>query len=539
MKALTVLFGGRLTDEAFEKILPASGGKSNNGSRESAFFLAMTAASRLPNSERTVFLGLEGKEYPLLPGVEAVLRPSWTKKSVLEELTKLSSGEFHIYFAWADCPLLDPVLSGAIAERHIRYRADYSYADGWPYGFAPELLSPGTAGILAKITENSDGPVERDMLFSVVQKDINSFDIETEISPVDLRPWRLSISADSKRNLLLLSRLIDAGLKSASDAEKFITAVPEESKIPLLRTLPSFFCIQVSGACPQACTICPWPLHGGDVVSRKDFMPKAAFESLLDKITGLAGDAVIDISLWGEAALHPDKIELIQMVLARPALSLIIETSGIGWNKAELEALARSAAAAVPRKNQSCPAPLSWIVSLDAHDPERYREVRGSGFAEANATAKLLLSLFPNDTYVQAVRVKGYEDDIEHFYLGWKAFDQLPENLAKDGKHIIIQKYNDFLGALPKLQASDLSPVKRRPCWHIQRDMYILLDGRVPCCKEVSFSEDKFKTGLWGNAFNEDLSVIWERGASLYLEHCRSEYNENCKNCDEYYTFNF
>ena len=530
MKALCVLYGGRLETEAFEKVLPGRNGE------ESAFSLALAAAGTLNGVEKTVFFGLEGKEYPGLPGaVCPVLRPSWNRKTLLEELSRASSGYDLTYFAWADCPLLDSTLSGALADRHTRYNAEYSYADGWPYGFAPEILGPGTAGILAKISEKDEYPVERDAVFQAIQKDINAFDIETEISPVDLRPYRLSLAADSKRNLLLLSRLMNAGLESASGAEKLINEKPL-----LLRTLPAFFNIQVSSACPQSCSICPWPAFGAaaPAAAGKDFMPKEAFASLLDKIADFSGDAVIDISLWGELSLHPDRMELIEMVLARPALSLVVETSGIGWKGEELEALAEAAAKSAPRKNHM--ASLSWIVSLDAHDPGRYSEVRGPGFSEAQDCAKKLLSLFPGDAYVQAVRVNGYEDDIERFYRFWKgecAFAGRPE-----GSQVIIQKYNDFAGALPKMQASDLSPVKRRPCWHIMRDMNILLDGTTPSCREDLAALKGKGEGdklVLGNAFNEDLCVIWEKGAALYLEHCKLEYKGICAGCDEYYTYNF
>jgi spiro-SPASM protein len=524
MRALCVLYGGRLEPEAFEKILP--GGQGN----ENAFSLAFAGASRFPGVQKTVFLGLEGTQYPDLPlNAETLIRPSWTQKNLLEELSRLSSGYDFTYFAWADCPLLDSDLTRALAERHTRYGAEYSYADGWPYGFSPELLAPGVAGILAKLAGDDEAPVERDTLFRVIQKDINAFDIETEISSKDLRPYRLSLIADSKRNLLLLSRLMKAGLRSAAEAEKFISEKPE-----LLRNLPAFFNIQVTGACPQACSLCPWPLRGGDVLAKKGFMPKAAFEELLGKIGDFAGDGVIDLSLWGEISLHPERSELIEMVLGRPALSLVVETSGIGWKEDELKALASSASASSPRKNHL--APLSWIVSLDAADPERYREVRGPGFSEACSCAKTLLSLFPNDTYVQAVRVKDFEDDIERFYRSWKE-----EPLAagrKEADHIIIQKYDDFAGALPKLQASDLSPVKRRPCWHIQRDMIIFQDGRVPRCRE-DLSALKEDGEIWGNAFTEDLALVWERGTDLYLEHCKAEYRGICALCDEYYTYNF
>jgi spiro-SPASM protein len=263
-------------------------------------------------------------------------------------------------------------------------------------------------------------------------------------------------------------------------------------------------------------------------------MPAAGFVLLLDKIADFAGDGVIDLSLWGELSLHPEKMEIIEAVLARPALSLVIETSGIGWRPRELEDLARSALQAAPRKNSM--APLSWIVSLDAHDPERYREVRGPGFSEAKSCAQKLLELFPNDSYVQAVRVNGFEDDIEHFYRSWKE----EKAGGKDGGHIIIQKYDDFAGCLPKLQAADLSPLKRKPCWHIMRDMYVFLDGKVPVCREdLGSLKGNGEKGFLGNAFTEDLNLIWERGEALYLEHCKNEYRGICGSCDEYYTYNF
>ena len=553
MKALSVLYGGRLGSEAFQTV-------SAGSSAISSFSLAFAAANRFPGVQKVIFLASEGKEYPGLPsGIETIFKPSWTAKNLLEELSVLSRDYDFLYFAWADCPFLDPALASALADRHMRYAAEYSYADGWPYGIAPELLSGITVPILAKMA--CDGPVERDTLFEIIKKDINSFDIETEISPLDLRQYRLSLCADSKRNLILLRRFMDAGLSSASDAERIIAGKPE-----LLRTLPAFYCIQVSGACPQLCSLCPWPVYGGGegpVTARKDFMPKAVFASLLDKITEFSGDAVIDLSLWGELSLHPEKTELIQMVLDRPSLSLVVETSGIGWKNEELDALAPAAAAAAPRKNHM--APLSWIVSLDAHDPERYKEVRGTGFSEARSCAIKLLSLFPDDAYVQAVRVKGYEDDIERFYRSWKeeglalglsgtgnnplaamktgghdAGAVRKSGMRSEGSHIIIQKYDDFAGALPKLQATDLSPVKRKPCWHIGRDINILLDGRVPACREdLACLKGSPSIPILGNALSDDFSVIWERGLSLYEEHCRSRFNGICGNCDEWYTYNF
>jgi spiro-SPASM protein len=523
MNALTVLFAGRLEAQARE---PVFSGKS-------ALILALEQARKFPGAAKIALLGREGEDYSGLgPQIEVVLRPQWTKKSFLESLSGLSRGFDLTYAAWADCPFLDPALAGAIADRHIRYAAEYSYADGWPYGFSPEILSPGTAGILLKILGDDDGPVERDCLFSVLQKDINAFDIETEISPVDLRQHRLNLAADSKRNLLLLTRFAEAakGIPAAKDAEGIITGKPG-----ILRTLPNFYPIQVSGACPQACSLCPYPRFSpsGPVTDRRDLMEPARFESLLEKIIAFSGDAVIDLSLWGELALHPQKRELIRMVLARPELALVVETSGLGWKAEEFES-AQALASNTPSAGRISPLPpLSWIVSLDAADPRRYREVRGPGFAEAVEASKKLFTLFPGDTYVQAVRTEGAEDDIEQFYRSWT------ETAPRGGANIIIQKYDDFCGALPKKQASDLSPVQRQPCWHIMRDLPVLIDGRVPLCREELSALTGESRRVLGNVFTETLEEIWSRGLPYYDEQSQKNYRDICAGCDEYYTYNF
>ncbi|GHV85626.1 hypothetical protein AGMMS50230_12340 [Spirochaetia bacterium] len=224
MHALTVLYGGSLSSQAFE---PLSGEKS-------AFSLALERCSAFPGSEKTILLTGEG-DLPGCPeGLTLIRRPYWTVKELLEVLSKESAAYDFAYYAWADTPFLDPSLAGRIAQRHTRFAADYSYADGWPYGLGPELIIPQAAGILSKIAgETGLGPVTRDTLFGVLQKDINSFDIETEISAVDLRCHRLSLAADSKRNLLLLRRFIEAGCDGAESAGEIIEKHPE-----YLRTLP-------------------------------------------------------------------------------------------------------------------------------------------------------------------------------------------------------------------------------------------------------------------------------------------------------------
>jgi spiro-SPASM protein len=528
--AAAVLFAGDLRDEAFEGVF---GGRS-------AFDLALKRAAAFPFVTKLTVLAspsFDGARAPLgIDGIELVREEAWNVRSFLYALARAGEGFDFTYFAWADTPFLDVGLAGRLALRHLRGAAEYSYADGWPDGLAPEILAPGTAGILARINGENEAPVARDTVFTVLQKDINAFDIETEISQDDFRQHRLCLASSSRRGLLLLKRFWEAGLADTADtaeaAGRIVTERPD-----LLRTLPAFFPIQVVSACPQRCSLCPYPVSGGFAISdvdadlhgasgKADFpvMGLGDFSRLLDKIEGFSGDAVVDLSLWGELALHPRRTEFVREVLRRPSLSLVVETSGIGWERAEFEALALYAAAAPPRRNGM--APLSWIVSLDSNDEAGYRELRGEGFGTALESARSLLSLFPKDAYVQALRIRGNEADIEKFYRFWKG----------EGANVIVQKYDSFCGLLPDRSAADLSPVNRTPCWHLMRDMPVLLDGSAPVCRSAQISGG-FEAA--GNALDEDLGTVWQRVEALYARHCAGSYDGPCTKCDEYYTFNF
>jgi spiro-SPASM protein len=138
--------------------------------------------------------------------------------------------------------------------------------------------------------------------------------------------------------------------------------------------------------------------------------------------------------------------------------------------------------------------------------------------------AKVLHSLFPDHVYAQAVRMKQNEDPLEAFYRHWE---------GETGR-VIVQKYDSFGGYLPDHKVTDLSPLKRFPCWHIKRDLSVLMDGRVPMCRE-----DLQAQTVLGNIFEDDLSEIWARGEPIYSEHLNGSFRSLCDGCDEYYTYNF
>jgi spiro-SPASM protein len=253
-------------------------------------------------------------------------------------------------------------------------------------------------------------------------------------------------------------------------------------------------------------------------------MPRVKFANLLDQIVELCGDAVIDISLWGEPSKHADIGGIIAEVLSRPTLSLIIETSGLGWERRLIE----SVAAGDGR--------IDWVVSLDAWSPELYAELRGEGYAEAVAFAERLIALCPEHAHVQMVRARENEAELEAFWRGCK----------KKTDKVIVQKYSRSAGLLPERKVSDLSPLLRRPCWHLKRDLSVLVDGSIPLCRDFSQG-----TIILGNAFEArggriaGIAAAWDAGDIYHAQHIdasRSGLSSSlpapCQDCDEYYTYN-
>lgn len=520
MKLAAFIYAASISPHALEAI---DGGLS-------AYERCLSFVSSLPDLERVVVA--EG-EVCLPPGkAEKIHRDEWTVDSLLAGMEKAGDGMDAVILAWGDEPFLDSALAAKMLGDFRRYRAEYCFADGYPVGLAAEIVAPRALSALRKLASQIPSEPERGSLFAAIQKDINAFDIETDISPVDLRDLRLVLACDTKRNTLLVNALAQAGVVDAPSALKLI---PE--RMELLRTLPAFIQVQVASGCHQSCKLCPYPLfapgaaESGGVTELRLFMGRDKFASVLDQVVALSEDAVIDISLWGEPSTHPDIGGLIDEVLLRPSLSLIIETSGLGWG----ESFEGGLAARIKERNAS--ERIDWIVSLDAWSPELYERLRGPGYVEACAFADKLIDLFPSQAHVQMVRCRENEAELEAFWRGWK----------KRTDKVIVQKYSRQATLLPELKVSDLSPLGRRPCWHLKRDLAVLLDGRIPLCRDASHLDLTM-----GDAFGSGgLAAAWAAGAAYHRKHieacaigaapgaaCSGAFPSPCEACDEYYTYN-
>lgn len=500
-----------LSDFAFEP-LPSGA---------SAFDRVIQYVRRLPDvGTVAVFTDRPSLEVP--PDWRHTHRPTFTASDLLEEMANAlpaadtvsesvsagdrNGGEVGIYIQ-GDTPFLDPVLTEKMLSNHERYYADVTFADGFPEGVAPLIISARILPTIRGLQDKHDFPLTRATVLDLIQKDINAFDVETELSPVDLRYLRLTLAADTVEGMELCRRFDRLNPRSVDD----VTAIARD-RGELLRVLPAYLSVQVAEREVQRLSYSPYPDMPGFTTEGGAVMPTTQFVGLLRRFASLNPNGVVGVSHWGEVATHPAPLELIDGA-EEVGLRLLVETSGLHWAPEVLEELASR-----PRKQ------LTWIVGLDSIDPATYEEHRGQGFSEAMGFVDWALEHYPDNTYLQAVRLSQTETHLEEFY----------KKLKERTDNIIIQKYDHFCGVLPQRKVVDISPIVRRPCWHLKRDMVVLVDGTVPLCRE-----DIDGRHVLGNAFEDDLEAIWSRGEELYLRHVREDYPELCEQCDEYYTFNF
>lgn len=528
---LVILFASTAMPHAYEPVFAG----------QSAFDRALLWAGSVPGSVQTVIFtdvqnraaaekAVAGKKQ-----ISFVTHDAWTNALVAKEIAAACGAHTADYavFAWADCPFLNAALTNELIDTHTKYLAEYTFADGYPYGLAPEVVDAGAAGIIATLGEGvqkaaGEKSASRDALFSIMSGDINSFEIETVIAPKDYRMLRLDFSCAEKITFLACQRLFavaqgNIALQSA-DFDALSLSDLAEKDVSVLQTVPAFYNVQISARYHHDLVYTPYA-----ALAKKhplSDMPFADFQKLVAEMAAFSEKAVVSLSAFGEPLLHPQFVDCVCEVLSHPTLTVFIETDGT----LVTQDLLRKLDAELSSVDAEYTKRVIWVVLLDAMESSLYAQIHRcaeSDFSQAVAAVGLLSEAFPHNVYPQMTRMKVNEPQLESFYRYWKN----KEN-ASAGE-LIIQKYNRFCGALPDEKSADLSPLVRNPCWHLRRDMTILSDGTVPFC--VSQGVD----AIAGNALKDGIQTVWERFSEPLSAHLKTDYPDSCKACDEYYTFNF
>lgn len=518
MKNITVLFAGFDLNYS-KKIL-----FENQSMKKSSIELSLNWA--LKNGEKTFIFSVPQnvsslKEFILDSSkVEIIENETWNASKIaltISECCKKSETETALY-AWIDNPFLNDELTQNLLKMHTENISEYSFADGFPYGVAPEIINVGTASILAQLSQDKNIGATRTALMDILKTDINAFEIETLISDVDYRPFRIKLESSSKGGFIACKNLFDLVQNSNLNIEEICEIASKNSKV--LRTIPYFFDIQITSKINHKTLYSPE--NAGIGIENFSEMDVQEFQKLTKKIKAFNPDSVVSLSCFGEPTLHSKFTDFVESVLSEN-LRLLIETDGLLIT----EDLSKKIKA-ICEKYQNHK--IDFIVDLDGADSIFYSKIRNaseSDFTKAMNCIHILSQDFENHIYPQMTRMNANEENLEKFFRFWKN----PENNSK-GK-LIIKKYDSLCKKLKDEKPADLSPLTRNPCWHLCRDFVILANGSVPKCRSCGNSN------ILGNAFTDDLEAIWEKGSSYFAEHIERKFNGNCGDCDEYYTFSF
>ncbi|MCG8477774.1 MAG: NTP transferase domain-containing protein, partial [Spirochaetales bacterium] len=181
------------------------------------FMLRLARLERFCRLESVSVLYREDDE-ATLPDVPA----EWTRlvapreasaASVLARLdAHLPTDEGAIIWLALDAPLFDVELTRYLVRLHEQSWCDYTFADGFPTGYAPEILRRDVLPALSSLASSGSLEWTRTILFDALSRDINAFDVETEAAMEDYALLRLALTVDTRQNYLLCRRLAERGV---------------------------------------------------------------------------------------------------------------------------------------------------------------------------------------------------------------------------------------------------------------------------------------------------------------------------------------
>ena len=426
------------------------------------------------------------------------------------------SSASHMAVIKADAAFFDPAIFTDICETHGKYLAEFTFSENLPEGFSCEIFSAELIRQLPDISEKTL-PLDR-----VIKSNINQFDVELYYREPDIRDKRLSFRSSDARNRRIMENIyaLQKSIPQYSDIRGIIEARPE-----VLFTGPSYVEMEITGSCTLDCLFC----YRKSLKNSRGDMDKSLFIKTLEGMRAFGLPYTMGFGGSGEPMDHPEFYAFMDLAVKEPLLEqLVIETNGIKADinfKSFLEK---------PENSK-----IRVIVNNNGLDNKSYVRLHGGDHYGQVFNNIISLSGLNKDgddrIYVQIMKINE-TDEFEKEGETKTYLDKYYDFWEKNRVPIILQKQNTYFGRITDRRYSDLSPIKRIPCWHLQRDLYILSDGSVAFCKQDIDGENSR-----GNIASACLPDIWNRQKEAFIadysgKTCSSP---DCSSCDEWYTFNF
>ncbi|MDY6933536.1 MAG: spiro-SPASM protein [Spirochaetota bacterium] len=411
----------------------------------------------------------------------------------------------HIVKIYCDSPFLDTEIIKDMMDLHIKYLAEFTYSENLPEGYSCEIISKG----LIETIPDSD---ERMLpLRDIIRSNINQFDVELYYKAPDIRDKRISFRSGNLRDKKIMQNIYTRldKIPKYSELSQTIDDNPD-----VLYIGPSYIEIELTGRCELDCIFC----YRNTIRSPRWDMDMILFTKILKDMESFQLPYSVCFGGSGEPMMHSNFYEILDLALKQNLIeNIIIETNGIYADDNFKNVLLNH------RDDR-----IKIIFNINGMDDETYNDLHGADCFQRvynNITSIKEIIHEDNSIYIQIMKINETEAFLDRYYDYWENH-KIP---------IILQKQNTYLGKIEDKRYSDLSPIERVPCWHLQRDLYILSDGRVIFCKQ-DIDGDSIK----GNIQEESIYDIWTNSKAFYIQDYMKNYttNPDCKSCDEWYTFN-
>jgi len=408
---------------------------------------------------------------------------------------------------YADAPFIDAAIVEDMIHHHREYGAEYTYSWNVPAGFGCQVYS-------SELIDSVPPSYDRDASFSsIIQANINQFDVELYFRDPDIRSLRLDFRVSDPRQQRIMKNLADThgSIPRYTDIEKLVHENPKA-----LRVGPSYLELELNGTCDLDCIFC----YRNTLAHEHGAMTPATLDAVIDGIRVFGLPCTVCLGGSGEPLMHENFYTMLNKICDEPLVNrVVIETNGIYANANYATALS-----AVQDKE------IITIVNMNGMDAETYNSIHGSDHFQVVHHNIVRLRDTLQDTghrlFVQVMKINETEPILDRYYDFWEN-QQVP---------IILQKQNTYLGRIEDRRYSDLTPFERTPCWHLQRDMYVLCDGTVAFCKQ-----DVDGINAAGRLGDLPMEDIWEKTSISFENDFRGDIagSPDCGSCDEWYTFNF
>ncbi len=412
------------------------------------------------------------------------------------------TGSDHISKIYADSPFLDCSVIQEMINHHLTYLAEFTFSENLPAGFSCEIVAKELITAIPDLKEKTLP------LSQVIKSNLNHFDIEIYYKDPDIRDKRISFLSSRRRDVLIMESIYRLG--SAVPSYEAIRGIIEDNP-EVLHVGPSYLEVELTGRCDLECLFCyrnTLKQHHGDM--GKDLIPL-----LLEQMKSFKLPYTICFGGSGEPLMHPNFYEILSLAGSDPLVeSIIVETNGL------------YADANYRTHLMSDKGKIKTIVNMNGMNTDTYTKLHGKDFFDrVHQNIMGLIEAADGRVYIQIMKINETEPYLDSYYDYWEKL-KIP---------IILQKQNTYLGRIENRRYSDLSPLDRIPCWHLQRDLYITADGNVTFCKQ-----DVDGISSRGTLQSTTLSGIWEKEKAAFINDYRKQYPPlpDCASCDEWYTFN-